>query len=101
MSEALSSVTSMAPLPDLIRSAGLTRVTIIKNHGTDDEERVEVEAQLLNSKEAYFAIEDPLDEGDHVEMPDHQEAPRSRSRQRSCSITCPSTCVAASAARMA
>ncbi len=52
-------MTGMAPLPDLIRSAGLTRVTIIKNCGTDDEERVEVEAQLLNSKEAYFAIEDP------------------------------------------
>ena len=65
-------MTGMAPLPDLIRSAGLTRVTIIKNCGTDDEERVEVEAQLLNSKEAYFAIEDPLDEGDHVEMPDHR-----------------------------
>lgn len=72
MSEAPSSVTGMAPLPGLIRSAGLTRVTIIKNYGTDDEERVEVEAQLLNSKEAYFAIEDPLNEGDHVEMPDHR-----------------------------
>lgn len=60
----------MTPLPDLIRRAGLTRVTIIKNRGTDDEERVEVEAQLLNSSKAYFAIEDPLHEGDHVELPD-------------------------------
>lgn len=60
----------MSPLPDIIRRAGLTRVTIIKNHGTDDEERVEVEAQLLNSNKAYFAMEDPLFEGDHVEMPD-------------------------------
>lgn len=48
----------------------MTSVTIIKNHGTDDEERVEVEAQLLNSNKAYFAMEDPLFEGDHVEMPD-------------------------------
>lgn len=60
----------MTPLPDLIRNAGLTRVTIIKNYGGNDETRVEVEAQLLNSKEAYFALEDPLYEGDHVEMPD-------------------------------
>ena len=45
-------------------------MTIIKNHGTDDEERVEVKAQLLNSNKAYFAMEDPLFEGDHVEMPD-------------------------------
>lgn len=48
----------------------MTRVTIIKNHGTDDEERIEVEAQLLNSDKAYFAIEDPLYEGDRVELPD-------------------------------
>ena len=60
----------MTPLPDLIRRAGLTPVTIIKNLGTDDEERAQVEAQLLNSGEAYFALEDPLFEGDHVEMPD-------------------------------
>ena len=53
-----------------MRRAGLTAVTIIKNHGTDDEQRFDVEAQLLNSDKAYFAIEDPLYEGDHVEMPD-------------------------------
>ncbi|WP_166429981.1 TIGR02391 family protein [Nesterenkonia sphaerica] len=48
----------------------MTLVTIVKNYGTADEERVETEAQLLNSNEAYFALEDPLYEGDHVEMPD-------------------------------
>lgn len=53
-----------------MRRQGMTPVTIVKNHDTDDEERVEAEAQLLNSTEAYFAIEDPLFEGDHVEMPD-------------------------------
>lgn len=60
----------MTPLPKLIRDAGLTSVTIIKNYGTADEERLPSEAQLLNSDEAYFAIEAPLYEGDHVEMPD-------------------------------
>lgn len=58
------------PLPHLIQRAGLTKVTIVKAAGTDDEQRVETEAQLLNSNEAYFAIEDPIDDGDHVEMPD-------------------------------
>ncbi len=48
----------------------MTPVTIIKNRGTDDEERVDAEAQLLDSDKAYFAIEDPLYQGDHVEMPD-------------------------------
>lgn len=60
----------MTPLPDLIRRAGMTPVVIVKNLGTDDEERLDTEAQLLNSNEAYFAIEDPLYEGDHVEIPD-------------------------------
>lgn len=60
----------MTPLPDLIRRAGMTPVVIVKNHSTDDEERVQSEAQLMNSSEAYFAIEDRLYEGDHVEMPD-------------------------------
>lgn len=60
----------MTPLPDLIRRAGMTPVVIVKNLGTEDEERLETEAQLLNSNEAYFALEDPLYEGDHVEMPD-------------------------------
>lgn len=58
------------PLPNLIKRAGLTKVTIVKAAGTDDEQRIETEAQLLNSNEAYFAIEDPIDDGDHVEMPD-------------------------------
>jgi len=53
-----------------MREAGLTRVSIIKNRGTDDEQRFEVEAQLLNSSKAYFALEDPLYEGDSVELPD-------------------------------
>jgi len=60
----------MTPLPDLMRRAGLTRVSIIKNRGTDEEQRLEVEAQLLNSSKAYFALEDPLYEGDCVEIPD-------------------------------
>lgn len=60
----------MTPLPDLMRRAGLTRVSIIKNRGTDEEQRLEVDAQLLNSGKAYFALEDPLYEGDWVEMPD-------------------------------
>ncbi|WP_309130842.1 TIGR02391 family protein [Brevibacterium sp.] len=60
----------MTPLPDLIRRAGMTPVVIVKNHSTDDEERVRTEAQLMNSSEAYFAIEDRLYEGDHVEMRD-------------------------------
>lgn len=60
----------MTPLPDLIRRAGLTRVLIVKNQDTENEERIEAEAQLLNSNEAYFALEDPIYEGDHVEMPD-------------------------------
>lgn len=45
-------------------------MTILRNHGTDDEERLETRAQLLNSTDGYFAIEDPLIEGDHVAMPD-------------------------------
>lgn len=60
----------MTPLPDLIRRAGLTHVVIIKNQGTEDEERIDAEAQLLSSSKAYFALEDPLYEGDYVEMPD-------------------------------
>lgn len=60
----------MTPLPPATQRAGLTPVTIIKNRGTADEGRVEVQAQLQNSSVAMFAIEDPLFEGDHVEMPD-------------------------------
>ena len=60
----------MTPLPELIRNAGITHVVIIKNQGTEDEERIDAEAQLLNSSKAYFALEDPLHEGDYVEMPD-------------------------------
>ena len=90
MSEALSSVTSMAPLPDCIRSAGLTRVTIIKNHGTDDEERVEVEAQLLDSKEGRTSRSKiPWTRETTWRCLIIEEAPRSRSRQRSCSIYMP------------
>ncbi|WP_187326182.1 TIGR02391 family protein [Micrococcus luteus] len=60
----------MTPLPSLMQRAGLTPVTIIKNRGSANEERIEVQAQLQNSSLAMFAIEDPLFEGDHVEMPD-------------------------------
>lgn len=60
----------MAPLPNIMRDAGLTRVVIVKNYGAEDEERIETEAQLHNSDEAYFALEDPLHVGDHVELPD-------------------------------
>ena len=49
--------------------AGLTPVTIIKSSGTEDEQRVETKAQLLSSEQAYFAIEDPVEVGDRVEMP--------------------------------
>lgn len=45
-------------------------MVIVKNLGTGDEERLDAEAQLLNSNEAYFAVEEPLYEGDHVEMQD-------------------------------
>lgn len=61
---------TMTPLPDVVAMAGLTPVVIIKNRGTDEEERIDSEAQLLNSDQAYFALEEPLYEGDHVEMPE-------------------------------
>lgn len=60
----------MTPLPPLVRRAGMTPVVIIKNYGTDDEERIDSEAQVLTSDQAYFALEEPLYEGDHVEMPE-------------------------------
>ena len=43
---------------------------IVKNHSADEEVRLQTEIQLMNSSEAYFAIEDRLHEGDHVEIPD-------------------------------
>lgn len=64
----------MTPLPNLMRDAGLTRITIIKNFGTADEERLPAEANVPNSDEAYFEIETPIYEGDHVEMPDPRGA---------------------------
>jgi uncharacterized protein (TIGR02391 family) len=57
------------PLPDLIRRAGVTTVTITNYPGTADESRHDAEAQL-QAASGYFAIETPIYEGDVVDVPD-------------------------------
>lgn len=57
------------PLPDLIRRAGVTKVTITHSAGTADESRCEAEAQL-QAASGFFAIETPVYEGDIVDVPD-------------------------------
>jgi uncharacterized protein (TIGR02391 family) len=57
------------PLPDLIRRAGVTTVTITNYPGTADESRHDAEAQL-QAASGYFAIETPIYEGDIVDVPD-------------------------------
>lgn len=50
-------------------------MTIIKNLGTPDEDRTPTEAAVIDSDTAYFALETPLYEGDHVEVPDPRSGP--------------------------
>jgi len=57
------------PLPDLIRRAGVTTVTITNYPGTADESRYDAEAQL-QATSGYFAIETPIYEGDIIDVPD-------------------------------
>lgn len=59
----------MAPLPSRFRTFGITRVTVIHNSGTEDEERFETEAHV-QAKTAFFAVDTPIYEGDVVEFPD-------------------------------
>lgn len=57
------------PLPDPIRRAGLTKVTITNYPGTAEESQHDVEAQL-QAASGFFAIETPIYEGDIIEVPD-------------------------------
>jgi uncharacterized protein (TIGR02391 family) len=59
----------MPPLPSHFRTFGITRVTVIHNAGTEDEERFETEAHI-QAKTAFFAVDTPIYEGDVVEFPD-------------------------------
>ncbi|WP_448060597.1 TIGR02391 family protein [Cellulomonas hominis] len=59
----------MPPLPSSFRNFGVTRVTVIHNPGSDDEERFETEAHI-QAKTAFFAVDTPIYEGDIVEFPD-------------------------------
>lgn len=57
------------PLPSVARSHGTKKVVIIRNEGTDDEERAEVEA-MIQASAGYFDVKTPIYEGDVVEVPD-------------------------------
>lgn len=59
----------MAPLPSHFRNFGITKVTVVRNPGTADEERFETEAHI-QAKSAFFAVDTPIYEGDVVEFPD-------------------------------
>lgn len=64
----------MPPLPSHFRNFGITRVTVIHNAGTEDEERFETEAHI-QAKTAFFAVDTPIYEGDVVEFPDPRGGP--------------------------
>ncbi|OFK29403.1 hypothetical protein HMPREF2822_03830 [Corynebacterium sp. HMSC062E11] len=60
------------PLPDIIRRSGTRVVTLIREPGPT-EQRVEVEASILNDQgidKAYVAKETPVYEGDIIELPE-------------------------------
>ncbi|ATD70113.1 TIGR02391 family protein [Gordonia sp. 1D] len=57
------------PLPDNLRSFGVSNVTVIHAEGTADEARFEVEAHI-QAKTGFFAVDTPIYEGDVVEFPD-------------------------------
>ena len=59
----------MSPLPSHFRTFGVTTVTVVRNPGTEDEERFETEAHV-QAKTGFFAVETPIYEGDVVEFAD-------------------------------
>ena len=59
----------MSPLPSHFRTFGVTTVTVVRNPGTEDEERFETEAHV-QAKTGFFAAETPIYEGDVVEFAD-------------------------------
>lgn len=59
----------MAPLPSHFRTFGITKVTVVHDPGSDDEERFETEAHI-QAKTGFFAVDTPIYEGDIVEFPD-------------------------------
>lgn len=59
----------MAPLPSRFRTFGVTKVTVIHNPGTDDEQRFETDAHI-QAKTGFFSVETPIYEGEVVEFPD-------------------------------
>lgn len=69
------------PLPSMARRHGTKKVVIIRNEGTDDEERVEVEA-MIQASAGYFDIKTPVYEGDIVEVPDPRGGTDRRLAQR-------------------
>lgn len=59
----------MTPLPSHFRTFGVTKVTVIHDPDTDDEQRFETDAHI-QAKTGFFAVETPIYEGDIVEFPD-------------------------------
>lgn len=59
----------MTPLPSHFRNFGITKVTVVRSPGTEDEERFETEAHI-QAKSAFFSVDTPIYEGDVVEFPD-------------------------------
>ncbi len=59
----------MAPLRSRFRTFGITKVTVVHDPGTEDEERSETEAHI-QAKARFFAIDTPIYEGDVVEFLD-------------------------------
>ncbi|MBD3781848.1 MAG: TIGR02391 family protein [Micrococcales bacterium] len=59
----------MTPLPSHFQAFGITKVTVVHNPGSADEERFETEAHI-QAKTAFFAVDTPIYEGDVVEFPD-------------------------------
>lgn len=59
----------MAPLPLHFRTFGITKVTVVHDPGTEDEEHFETEAHI-QATTGFFAVDTPIYEGDVVEFPD-------------------------------
>lgn len=56
-------------MPRFFRTLGSKRVTVIRNEGTESEQRLELEAHVQPGK-AFFAVDAQVYEGDVLEIPD-------------------------------
>ena len=59
----------MSEIPDFLRSFETKTVTVIRNEGTDSEERLEIEGHI-QSDAGFFGVSAPIYAGDTIVVPD-------------------------------